>query len=149
MSQETLMFRTTVRRFIEKELAPHQSQWAEQGRPDPEAWTGAGKTGLLLPDVPEKYGGSGGSFAHEAVVVEELARAGLHFGFGVQSIVAHYILAYGSEEQRHRWLPAMARGQLVGAIAMTEPDSGSDLQAIRTTARKEGDQYVIDGSKTL
>jgi acyl-CoA dehydrogenase len=149
MSQETLIFRRTVRRFIEKELAPHQPRWAQQGRPDAEAWTGAGKTGLLLPDVPEEYGGSGGTFAHEAVVVEELARAGLHFGFGIQSIVAHYILAYGSNEQKHRWLPRMARGELVGAIGMTEPDSGSDLQAIRTTAQKEGDHYVIDGSKTF
>ena len=149
MSQETLIFQRTVRRFIEKELAPHQDRWAEQGRPDAEAWTGAGKTGLLLPDVPEKYGGSGGTFAHEAVVVEELARASLHLGFGIQSIVSHYILAYGSEEQKHRWLPRMARGELVGAIGMTEPDAGSDLQAIRTTARKEGDHYVIDGSKTF
>jgi acyl-CoA dehydrogenase len=104
---------------------------------------------LLLPDVPEKYGGGGGTFAHEAVVVEELARAGLHFGFGIQSILAHYVLAYGSDEHKHSWLPRMARGELVGAIGMTEPDSGSDLQAIRTTARKEGDHYVIDGSKTF
>jgi len=149
MSEETQIFRRTVRRFIEKGLAPHQARWGEQGRPDREAWTEAGKTGLLLADVPEEYGGGGGNFAHEAVVVEELARTGLHFGFGIQSIVAHYILAYGSEEHKHRWLPRMARGELVGAIGMTEPDSGSDLQAIRTTARKEGDYYVIDGSKTF
>jgi acyl-CoA dehydrogenase len=149
ISEETLIFRRTVRRFIEKELAPHQERWAEQGRPDAEAWTRAGTAGLLLPDIPEKYGGSGGTFAHEAVVVEELARAGLHFGFGIQSIVAHYILAYGTEEHKQRWLPRMARGELVGAIGMTEPDSGSDLQAIRTTARKEGDDFVIDGSKTF
>lgn len=149
MSQETLIFRTAVRRFVEKELAPHQERWAEQGHADAGAWTEAGKVGLLLPDVPEKYGGGGGTFAHEAVVVEELARAGLHLGFGVQSIVSHYILTYGSEEQKHRWLPRMARGELIGAIGMTEPDSGSDLQAIRTTARKEGDHYVVDGSKTF
>ena len=93
--------------------------------------------------------GAAGTFAHEAVVVEELARAGVHFGFGNQSIVAHYILAYGSEEQKRRWLPRMACGELVGAIGMTEPDAGSDLQAIKTTARKEGDHYVIDGSKTF
>jgi acyl-CoA dehydrogenase len=149
MSEETRIFRRTVRRFIEKELAPHQERWAEQGCPDSEAWTKAGTAGLLLPDVPEKYGGGAGTFAYEAVVVEELARTGLHLGFGIQSIVAHYVLAYGSEDHKHRWLPRMARGELVAAIGMTEPDSGSDLQAIRTTARKEGDQYVIDGSKTF
>jgi acyl-CoA dehydrogenase len=149
MSEETRIFRRTVCRFIEKELAPHQERWAEQGCPDSEAWTKAGTAGLLLPDVPEKYGGGAGTFAYEAVVVEELARTGLHLGFGIQSIVAHYVLAYGSEDHKHRWLPRMARGELVAAIGMTEPDSGSDLQAIRTTARKEGDQYVIDGSKTF
>jgi acyl-CoA dehydrogenase len=105
--------------------------------------------GLLLPDVPEEYGGGGGTFAHEAVVVEELARAGIHVGFNIQSIVAHYILACGSEEQKRRWLPRMASGELIAAIAMTEPDAGSDLQAIKTRARRAGDHYVIDGSKTF
>ena len=149
MTDETRVFQKTVRRFVEKELVPHQTRWAEQGRPDVEAWTKAGEIGLLLPDVPEQYGGGGGTFAHEAVVIEELARAGVHFGFGVQSIVAHYILAYGSEEQKYRWLPRMSSGELVGAIGMTEPDCGSDLQAIKTMARKEADHYVIDGSKTF
>jgi acyl-CoA dehydrogenase len=149
MTEETRTFQRTVRQFVEKELAPHQAGWAARGRPDAEVWTKAGKTGLLLPDVPEEYGGGGGTFAHEAVVVEELARTGTCIGFGVQSIVAHYILAYGSQEQKHRWLPRMACGELVGAIGMTEPDCGSDLQAIRTAARKEGDHYVIDGSKTF
>ncbi len=149
MNEEARIFRRTVRRFIEKELAPHQSRWAEQGRLDREAWIAAGRAGLLLPDVPDEYGGGSGSFAHEAVVVEELARAGLHLGFGIQSIVAHYLLAYGSEEQKHRWLPGMARGDLVGAIGMTEPDSGSDLTAIRTTARREADRYVVNGAKTF
>ena len=105
--------------------------------------------GLLLPDVPEEYGGGGGTFAHEAVVIEELARAGVHFGVGAQSVVAHHVLAYGSEAQKRRWLPRLASGELIGAIGMTEPDSGTDLQAIRTLARKEGDHYVIDGSKTF
>lgn len=149
MSDETRLFRTTVRQFIEKEFAPHQARWAEQGRPDADAWTKAAKVGLLLPDVPESYGGGGGTFAHEAVVVEELARAGVHFGSGIQSIVAHYILAYGSEDQKRRWLPRMASGELVGAIGMTEPDAGSDLQAIKTIARREGEHYVVDGSKTF
>ena len=108
-----------------------------------------GRHGLLLPDVPEEYGGGGGTFAHEAVVLEELARAGVHFGASIQSIVAHYLLAYGSEEQKRSWLPRMARGELVGAIAMSEPGAGSDLQGIKTTARRDGDHYVINGSKTF
>jgi acyl-CoA dehydrogenase len=149
MTDETRLFQETVRQFIDRELAPHQARWAEQGRPEAGVWVKAGTTGLLLPDVPEQYGGSGGTFAHEAVVIQELARAGIHAGFSVQSIVAHYILAYGNEEQKRRWLPRMARGELIGAIAMTEPDAGSDLQAMKTTARKEGDQYIIRGSKTF
>ena len=104
---------------------------------------------MLLPDVPQDYGGGGGTFAHEAVVHEELAQAGVHFGAIVQSIVAHYILDYGNEAQKRAWLPRMARGELVAAIAMTEPGAGSDLQAIKTTARREGDDYVINGSKTF
>jgi acyl-CoA dehydrogenase len=148
MTDETRIFQETVRQFITKELAPHQVRWTKQGRPDAEVWLKAGKTGMLLPDVPEEYGGSGGTFAHEAVVVQELARAGIH-GFGIQSIVAHYILAYGNEEQKRRWLPRMANGDLVGAIGITEPDAGSDLQAIKTSARKDGDHYVINGSKTF
>jgi acyl-CoA dehydrogenase len=149
MDEETRIFRKVVSEFIAKELAPHQTRWGEQRRPDAEAWSKAGKVGLLLPDVPEEYGGGGGTFAHEAVVVEELARAGVNFGSGIQSIVAHYILAYGSEQQKHRWLPGLASGELVGAIGMTEPDAGSDIQAIKTTARRDGGQYVVDGSKTF
>jgi acyl-CoA dehydrogenase len=149
MTEEMRIFRKMVRKFVTHELAPHQSRWAEQGRPDAEAWNKAGKVGLLLPDVPEEYGGGGGTFASEAVIVDELARAGVHFGAGIQSIVAHYILSYGSEEQKYRWLPRMANGELVGAIAMTEFDAGSDVQAIKTSALREGDQYVINGSKTF
>src|SRR6058998_4464107 len=148
-NDEVRMFRATVRQFIQKEFAPQQARWREQQRPDAEAWTQAGRTGLLLPDLPEAYGGGGGTFAHAAVVLEELARAGVHFGSGIQSIVAHYILAYGSEEQKRNWLPRMARGELVTAIAMTEPAAGSDLQGIKTTARRDGDHYVINGSKTF
>src|ERR1700694_1110775 len=92
MTDETRIFRKMVRQFIAKELAPHQTRWAEQGRPDAEAWTKAGEVGLLLPDVPEEYGGGGGTFAHEAVIVEELARAGGHFGFRIQNIVGEYNL---------------------------------------------------------
>lgn len=149
MTDEVRLFRKKVRQFIQKEFAPHQARWREQHHPDAEAWTQAGATGILLPDVPEEYGGGGGTFAHEAVVLEELARAGVHFGASIQSIVAHYILAYGSEEQKRNWLPRMARGELVSAIAMTEPAAGSDLQGIKTTARRDGDHYVINGSKSF
>ena len=149
MTDEARAFREKVRQFIQNELAPHQDRWSKQGHPDADVWPKAGSMGVLLPEVPQEYGGSGGTFAHEAVIVEELARAAINFGFGNHSIVAKYILAYGSEEQKHRWLPRMIAGELVGAIAMTEPDCGSDLKAIKTTARKEGDHYVIDGAKTF
>jgi acyl-CoA dehydrogenase len=149
MNDELRMFRETVHRFIRKEFVPHQERWREQHHPDAEAWTAIGNVGILLPDVPEEYGGGGGTFAHEAVVVEELAKAGVNFGSGVQSIVGHYILAYGTEEQKRNWLPRMGRGELVAAIAMTEPSAGSDLAAVRTTACREGDHYVINGSKTF
>jgi len=149
MNDELRMFRETARQFVQKQLAPQQACWRQQQRPAAEAWTQAGGAGLLLTDVPEEYGGGGGSFPHEAVLLEELARAGVHFGSSIQSIVAHYILAYGSEEQKRSWLPPMARGEHVGAIAMSEPAAGSDLQGIQTTARRDGDHYVINGSKTF
>src|SRR5580704_12626563 len=149
MTDELRMFRKSVREFLQEEFLPLQVKWREQHRPDAEAWKKAGQTGLLLPDVPEEYGGGGSSFAHQAVVTEELAQAGLHFGCGIQSIVSHYILQYGSEEQKREWLPALAHGELVGAIAMTEPSAGSDLQAIKTTARRDGGDYLLNGSKTF
>jgi acyl-CoA dehydrogenase len=149
MNDDVRMFQRTVRQFVEKELVPQQPRWREQRAPDPAAWLAAGRAGILLADVPEGYGGGGGSFAHEAVVLEELARAGVNFGSAIQSTVAHYILSYGSEEQKRRWLPRMARGERVAAIAMTEPGAGSDLQAIRTSALREADQYIINGSKTF
>ncbi|HLG99783.1 MAG TPA: acyl-CoA dehydrogenase family protein [Bryobacteraceae bacterium] len=149
MNEELQMFRKTASRFIREEFVPHEPRWREQHRPDAAAWTKAGETGLLLTDVPEEYGGGGGTFAHEAVMLEELAYAGVSFGSGVHSIVAHYVLSYGTEEQKRRWLPRMAKGELVGAIAMSEPVAGSDLQGIKTTARRDGDTYVINGSKTF
>jgi len=149
MNEDLHMFRKSVREFIQKEFTPNQARWREQHRPDAEAWKAAGATGMLLPDVPEEYGGGGGSFAHEAVVLEELARAGVHFASHVHNIVAQYILAYGSQEQKCNWLPRMALGELVGAIAITEPAAGSDMQGIKTTARREGNCYVINGSKTF
>jgi acyl-CoA dehydrogenase len=149
MNDELRMFRKTVRQFIQEEFLPRQAQWRKQHRPDADAWTLAGQTGLLLPDVPEEFGGGGGTFAHQAIVTEELALAGVNFGCGVQSIVSHYILSYGSKAQKQKWLPKMASGELVGAIAMTEPAAGSDVQAIKTSARRDGDEYVINGSKTF
>jgi acyl-CoA dehydrogenase len=149
VNDDVRMFRSTVRQFIQKEFAPQQARWRAQQRPDADAWTRAGRAGILLPDVPEAYGGGSGSFAHEAVVLEELAQAGVHFGSAIQSTVAHYLLAYGSEEQKRKWLPRMARGERVAAIAMTEPGAGSDLQAIKTSARRDADHYVINGSKTF
>jgi acyl-CoA dehydrogenase len=149
MTEETRIFRRTVQRFLEGEVVPHRSESAERGRCNNKIWREAGKAGLLLADVPESYGGGDGTFAHEAVVIEELARAGVHIGFGIQSIVAHYILAYGNEDQRLRWLPLLARGELIASIGMTEPGAGSDLQSIKTLARRDGDQYVISGSKTF
>ncbi len=148
-SDEIRLFRKTIRQFILDELTPRQARWREQQHADPEAWIKAGAIGMLLPDVPQEHGGGGGTFAHEAVVLEELARSGIHFGSSVQSIVARYILVHGSETQKRQWLPRMARGEIVGAIAMTEPAAGSDLQGILATARRDGDDYVINGSKTF
>lgn len=149
MNEELRMYRKALREFIQEEFVPRLAKWREQHRPDASDWKQAGQTGLLLPDVPEEYGGGGGTFAHQAVVTEELAQAGVNFGCGVQGIVSHYILNYGSEEQKKKWLPAMAQGELVGAIAMTEPSAGSDLQAIQTAARRDGNDYVLSGSKTF
>jgi acyl-CoA dehydrogenase len=149
VNDEVRMFRKTVAQFIEKEFVPQQARWRENRGPDADAWPAAGRAGILLADLPEEYGGGGGTFAHEAVVLEELARRGVHFGSQVHTTVAHYILAYGTEEQKRRWLPAMGGGEAVAAIAMTEPGAGSDLQAIKTSARREGGHYVINGSKTF
>jgi acyl-CoA dehydrogenase len=148
-NDDVRLFRRSVAQFVAKEFAPRQQQWRENRGPLPGAWAAAGGAGLLLPDLPEEYGGGGGTFAHEAVVLEELARHGVHFGSAIQSTVAHYILAYGTAEQKRRWLPGLARGEHVAAIAMTEPGAGSDLQAIKTIARREGDHYVVNGSKTF
>jgi acyl-CoA dehydrogenase len=149
INDDVRMFRRSVAQFVEKEFAPRQPLWRDNRGPLAGAWAAAGSAGLLLPGLPEEYGGGGGTFAHEAVVLEELARNGVHFGSAIQSTVAHYILAYGTAEQRERWLPGLARGEHVAAIAMTEPGAGSDLQAIKTIARREGDHYVVNGAKTF
>src|ERR1043166_6395465 len=113
MDDELRTFRTTVRQFIHNKFAPLQTRWRAQHRPDLEAWAAAGVTGLLLTDIPEQYGGGGGTFAFEAVVHEELARAGIHFASCIQCVVAHYLLAYRNQAQKCRWLPQLARGELV------------------------------------
>jgi acyl-CoA dehydrogenase len=140
-----------AQKFFTNEVVPQQDRWEAQHFVDREVWAKAGELGLLCCSVPEEYGGGGGTFAHDLAVLEAQGRAidtsmvvGVHAG-----IVAHYLLAYGTEEQRRRWLPGMAAGELIGAIAMTEPGSGSDLQSVRTRAVRDGDQYSLTGAKTF
>ncbi|WP_405151125.1 acyl-CoA dehydrogenase family protein [Nocardia salmonicida] len=140
-----------ARRFFDKECAPNEDRWGRQQHVDRETWKAAGALGLLCLSLPEEYGGGGGDFRHEAVVVIEQMRAmspsltiPLHSG-----IIAHYINSYGTEEQKHAWLPGMACGDIVAAIAMTEPGTGSDLQNIKTKAVIDGDDYLISGAKTF
>lgn len=151
MTDELAQLQDSVRKIFEKEFAPHEARWAKQQKIDREYWQLAGKLGLLCCSIPQEYGGGGGTIAHELVLVAEQARALVtSLGNSVHSgILAHYILNYGSEAQKRRWLPKMASGEMIGAIAMTEPDAGSDLQNIRTRAAREGDEYVINGSKTF
>lgn len=151
MSDEHRALEDAARRFFTERWVPQAASWREAGRLPPEAWREAGAQGLLCAAMPEAYGGGGGDFAHDAVILMEAARANLSgFGGGLHSgIVAPYILHYGSEAQKQRWLPKMARGELITAIAMTEPGTGSDLQAIRTSARRDGDHYVLNGQKTF
>ena len=133
------------------ELATHRERWEAQHYVDREVWTKAGALGLLCCSIPEEYGGGGGTFAHDLAVLEAQALVGeLSFGNAVHSgVVAHYLLAYGTEEQRHRWLPGMASGDLIAAVAMTEPSGGSDLKNLKTRAVREGDGYVVNGAKTF
>ena len=151
MNDELEMLSDAATRFFEKECVPHEARWRAQRHGDRDIWNRAGAAGLLCASIPEAYGGGGGDFRHDAVIQRAHARC-LAGGFSnsVHSgIMAHYILRYGTEAQRQRWLPKMASGEMVGAIAMTEPGAGTDLQALRTAARKEGDHYVINGAKTF
>lgn len=142
-------FRETVRAFLQKEAVPHIARWEEAGIVDKAIWPKAGELGMLCPTTPEAYGGLGLDFRYNAIVNEEVAYANAPLGFQIQSdIVVSYIVHYGSEEQKRHWLPKLVSGDVVTAIAMTEPGTGSDLQGIRTTARKDGNHYVINGSKT-
>ncbi|MDT7726893.1 MAG: acyl-CoA dehydrogenase [Actinomycetota bacterium] len=144
-------FRDLVRSFFQKELVPHQERWAKEKQIDREVWTKAGEIGLLALSIPEEYGGGGGTFAHETVLYEEQARSGdSAWGVSVHNgIVAHYLLNYASEAKKREWLPKFASGEFVGAVAMTEPGTGSDLQSIKTRAVREGGEYVINGAKTF
>lgn len=150
-TDEHLLLREQARRFFCAEATPNQARWASQHMVDREFWSKAGAAGLLCTGLPAEYGGGGGDFSHEAVVMQELALAGdTAFGLSVHSpIVAHYLYAFGNEKQKKCWLPMCARGEAVLAIAMTEPGTGSDLQAVRTTAVRDGGDYVINGSKTF
>ncbi|WP_281648237.1 acyl-CoA dehydrogenase family protein [Parendozoicomonas sp. Alg238-R29] len=145
------MFRDSVRRFLEEEAAPHHEAWEKEGQIARELWNKAGELGFLCPTVAEQYGGVGVDFRYNAIVDEEVARLGLSgIGFGLHSdIVAPYIEHYGSEELKLKYLPKMVTGEMVTAIAMTEPGAGSDLQGVRTTAVVDGDDYILNGSKTF
>ena len=150
MDDELEMFRDAARRFVEQEIVPNDDRWRAQHHVDRSIWNKAGEVGLLCTDIPAEYGGVGGDVRHESVVAEEMGGHGItSFGHVVHSIVAHYVLNHGTEAQKHRWLPKMASGELVGAIAMTEPGAGSDLQAVKTRAERVGDEWVINGSKTF
>jgi acyl-CoA dehydrogenase len=151
MNTDLDALRELVRGFYRKEVQPRIAKFADQHCVDRELWNKAGDLGLLCLSIPEEYGGGGGTFAHEVVMIEEQGRIGdSAWGAALHSaIVSHYILAYGTEEQKLYWLPKMASGQVVGAIAMSEPGTGSDLQNIKTRAVRDGNEYVLNGSKTF
>jgi acyl-CoA dehydrogenase len=150
MNDELEMVRDTAIRFVENEMLPDDEAARKRGHVGHELWRKAGEVGLLCMDIPVEYGGAGGDFRHEAVLYEEMARRALSgMSPSVHSITAHYLLNHGTEDQKMRYLPRMAKGELIGAIAMTEPGAGSDLQGVRTTAERRGKEYVINGSKTF
>ena len=151
MTEDLEIFKDAVNKFYTREFAPHSEKWTKQGIVDREAWNKAGAAGLLCASIPEEFGGAGGDYRHEAILVEEMERTGVvGFGNTVHSLIcAHYINAYGTDEQKAHILPKMASGEMVCAIAMTEPGTGSDLQSVKTTALKDGNQYVVNGSKTF
>jgi acyl-CoA dehydrogenase len=151
MTEDLVLLEEQARRFLNSELVPHVEQWHADGIMDRSAWSKLGEAGLLCAGIPDEYGGAGGTFAHEAVINREFALAGLDsIGAPLHSgIVAPYILKYGTEEQKRRWLPKLATGEMVGAIAMTEPGTGSDLQGVKTSAKKSGNGYLLNGSKTF
>jgi acyl-CoA dehydrogenase len=149
--EDVAMVYDTARRFLSEEIAPRYDEFEKNEMVDRESWLKAGAAGLLCASMPEEYGGSGGTFAHESAIIEAIGHVGVDgFGIGLHnSIVAPYVLYYGSEEQKKKWLPKLATGELIGAIAMTEPGAGSDLQGVKTRAAKDGNHYRINGSKTF
>lgn len=151
MTDELAQFRQGLRQFLKSELAPRAADWRERRQVDRDSWRALGEMGALCPEAPKEYGGSGGTFAHVAAVIEELEQSVPEMAIGVvvhNAIVSQYVLAYGTRSQKQRWLPGLIKGQLVGAIAMTEPSAGSDLQSIKTEAVRRGDSYVLNGQKT-
>lgn len=149
--EEHELFRKTVSAFIDREIAPNYERWEKDGQVSREVWQKAGAEGLLMTDTPEEYGGGGADFLFSAVMIEEMSkRVFAAPGFRLHSdIVAPYIFNYGSEEQKRTWLPKMAKGEVITAIAMTEPGTGSDLQSIRTTAYRKGNELAVNGQKTF
>ncbi|MCB9658786.1 MAG: acyl-CoA dehydrogenase family protein [Polyangiales bacterium] len=150
-SEEHDLFRNAFRSFVEREVVPNQARWREDGMVDRETWRKAGEAGFLCPWMEEEHGGAGGDFLHSAVIMEELARV-YESGFAMSlhsDIVTPYIHEFGNAEQKKKWLPGCASGEIITAVAMTEPGTGSDLAGIATTARKDGDDYVINGAKTF
>jgi acyl-CoA dehydrogenase len=150
-SPEHEAFRDTVRRFVDEHVRPHHADWEREGQVPRSLWQKAGELGMLLCNVPEEYGGLGGDFLHSAILIEEMARAGatgptfyLH-----SDIVAPYLVDFGTEEQKRKWLPRMASGEVVVALGMSEPSGGSDVQSIRTQAIRDGDEYVVNGQKVF
>ena len=150
-TDEHEMWRDTVRRFVEKEIVPFHDQWEKDGIVPRELWLKAGEAGMLCCTVPEEYGGLGADYLYDVVVFEELWRVGASGpGFLIHAdLVATYILAFGSEEQKRHWLPKMVRGEAIGSLGMTEPHAGSDLKALRTRAEREGDDFIINGQKVF
>ena len=143
------LFRDEVRKFFAKHLHPNLDRWERDGIVDRDFWRACGAAGLLCPTMPSEYGGLGADFGYNIIIDEEMTYAGCSAGLGLQSDIAgDYILSYGSEDQKRTWLPRMISGEAIAAIAMTEPSTGSDLQGVRTTAIRDGDDYVINGSKT-
>ncbi len=149
MDSDIETFREQVRRYVAAEFTPCLDGWRRQGYIPRETWRLFGKMGFLLPEMDEAYGGAGANLAYQLVVQDELAKAEMPPNIAVHSIASHYILAYGSEAQKQRWLPKLTNGEMLAGVAMTEPGCGSDLKAVATRARRDGDHYVIDGAKTF